>query len=351
MRKVFIWFWISCKRQSKRPGFLILLLLLPILLYGFRQLEKKDTEGIAIAVYVEEQQGLSQEIADALIKKDGMFRFYQCTSKEEMMDEVASRRAECGYLFYQGLEEKLDRQDMKRCIGVYSAPSTVADALSTEVVFSVLFEVYGKDLLENFTRGNQIFASLDQEEAWDEMELLYEKYRSNGSTFSFAYEYLAETVDADVSSPAVFPIRGMIAVTIFVTGLFSAVMLCEDEAKGLFIPLSYAQKPWCALSSMMAPVFLTGISGLVAIYITGNFSFGFFYEFFMIFGYVLFVVLLAYGLKQVIRNSVVLCSLIPFLAMGSLVLCPVFFDISNWVPGIGALGKWFPPYYYMALFR
>lgn len=41
--------------------------------------------------------------------RDGMFDFYICSDEAQVRDEVASRRAECGYVIDSGLEEKLDQ--------------------------------------------------------------------------------------------------------------------------------------------------------------------------------------------------------------------------------------------------
>ena len=68
---------------------------------------------IAISVEESGENALGNALADSLVNRPrgedaGMFRFYLCRGEEEVKAEVASRRAECGYVIYAGLEEKLD---------------------------------------------------------------------------------------------------------------------------------------------------------------------------------------------------------------------------------------------------
>lgn len=349
MSRIFIWFWLSCKRQCKRPAFLLLLFLLPAVLYGARYLEAEDQEGIAVAVYAEED-GLSQDIVDNLLKHDGLFRFYESESEEALQEDVAAKRAECGYVFSKGLKERLDQDDFKRSIGIYSAPSTVAASLSAEVVFAGLMEVYGRDLLEDFVRTDDLFAMLDADKTWAEIEPLFEKRYNDGSTFSFAYQTMDQVPVEQTGKGAIFPVRGLMAVYIYVIGLFAAVTLGMDEKKGLFIPVPSRQRVFCALASMMAPVMLAALSGLAALWLTGAVE-QLPKEAGTLFVYVCGVVLFGYVLKRLVKSQQVLVSLIPFLAMGSLVFCPVFIDAGKWIPGVDKAGRFFLPFYYLQFWQ
>ena len=167
---------------------------------------------------------------------------------------------------YAGLEEKLDTKSYKRSIGVYSAPSTVAAALSTETVFAALMKIYDGKLLADYVAENELFAPLGapggeaREEAAVQVRELYEKWLGNGSTFRFQYQFQGregENMDFDGGQTDVFPVRGLVAVYVFITGLYGAVVMCGDEERGLFLPLSYGYRIPCRVASMAAPVSYT----------------------------------------------------------------------------------------------
>ena len=164
MKRVAMWFFLSCKRYMRKWSFLFILLLLPLGVLAAGQAQKKGSRDVNIAISVEEsgENALGNALADSLVNRPrgedaGMFRFYLCRGEEEVKAEVASRRAECGYVIYAGLEEKLDAKSYKRSIGVYSAPSTVAAALSTETVFAALMKIYNGELLADYVANNELF--------------------------------------------------------------------------------------------------------------------------------------------------------------------------------------------------
>ena len=138
MKKAGIWFLLSCKRYGRRLSFLLILLLLPLLCLALRPSGGEKTPAIRIAVCAlggQEGQLGGRLLADLTgpEREEGMFRFYLCPDEQQLKDEVASRRAECGFVIGEALEEKLNQKDYKRCISIYSAPSTVTAALAGEV--------------------------------------------------------------------------------------------------------------------------------------------------------------------------------------------------------------------------
>lgn len=345
MDKAVIWFGIFCKRQVKRPFFMILLVMIPLLAYGIGKLEQKDESGISIAVCVQEE-GLAEEIAAILYKKEGAFSFYSSENKEELMNDVASRKAECGFVFAEEFEEKLDRGNFKRSITIYTAPSTVLSSLASEVVYSALIQQYGKNILVNFVRNSEIFEIINLEGNEGRSEMLYDQYYSDGSTFSFAFEEFRTGTELETKKKATFPVRGIVAVYLLVVGAFAGVSLCMDEANGLFVTLKCRERHFCALASMLAPVSMAACSGLAALWVTGNMR-GVLREITVIVIYSAVIVLVSYLWKKIVGNAVILCSLIPFWAIGSLIFSPVFLEIDMWIPGAEILSRAFLPFYYL----
>ena len=62
----------------------------------------------------------------------------------------------------------------------------------------------------------------------DRARELYEKWLGNGSTFRFQYQFQGqegENMDFDGGQTDVFPVRGLVAVYVFITGLYGACLL------------------------------------------------------------------------------------------------------------------------------
>ncbi len=381
MTRWIAWLVLSGKRYLKRPAFLLLLLVLPVAAAFFRREEEKEQPGIRSAVYGEEEDpdGFSKQLAEKLAGYGGesgsLFSFYLAGDEEELKRDVASGKAECGYVIHEGLEEKLKGKKFKGAISLYESPSTVAGLLSTETVFSLMIEAYDKELFLDYLE-NGLFGDGkdggggerlgDGSLAADGKELpaageWYDLFLENGSTFRVVCDEYGERDGspwADTASEgdvqkghmgSVFPVRGFMAVFIFITGLYGAVTLGKDERQGLFLMLPGAQKGLCRLASLLAPVLLASASGMAALWVCGELG-GWGKEAALLLLYALAVALFSLGLKKVTVSEEGLCCLIPFFLLGSLIFCPVFLDVGRFVKEAGAIGKLFLPYYYLVWF-
>lgn len=153
MKKVILWFFLCCKRYLKRIPFLLLLAALPLTALAASRMEnrKDGTVRIAVCCLDPEPASLGNRLKENLLARDtGLFSFYPCENEQQVRDHVAARKAECGYLIPENLEQKINSGRFKRSITVFSAPSTVTASLSTEVVFSELAAIRNKDILEDY---------------------------------------------------------------------------------------------------------------------------------------------------------------------------------------------------------
>lgn len=396
MRRLGIWFYLSCKRYMHRLSFLAVLLLLPLGTFLIRSSQGEEPVELRIAVCAEtpeeesglarrqekdgpgeegagparrqekerqkkdgsgeeapkEEEALERQLIEALVHREssgGMFRFYECENQQQVKEEVAARRAECGYVIATGLRGRLNQRDFKRCIQVYSAPSTVAARLSAEPVFAAMIELYDRELfLQYMEEKQQILPGTDRETAGS----LYDQWKENGSTFRFTYEPVDSRGETgrDAGQVSVFPVRGIVAVYIFVVGLYGAAISLRDEKKGLFFAVPFGSRFLCHLAALAAPVYMAALSGLAALW-TGR-CMGFAgYELAALLGYGAVVVLFSWGVGRICRREEIVCCLIPFFLAGSLIFCPVFLNIGKYVPEFEIVEKFFLPGYYMNIFR
>lgn len=411
MKRAGIWFWLSWKRYLHRVSFLVILLLLPVGAFFIRSMEKREGTEIRIAVCVEQdilseedgrqvmQQGqapLEQELLSDLLSREGtggMFRFYLCDSEDDVKEEVASRRAECGYVIASGLQEKLDASKYKRCIRVYSAPSTVTAELSSEVVFAALIRRYDRELFLQYVETGEAFAPISSQMQTaalrEESSALYDAWMKDGGTFRFVYEQEHEGAEgyengkrdegsesygngkgdegsesyengkrdeeAGISGNGqengvmLFPVRGIVSVYVFIIGIYGAAISLTDEKKGLYHMLPADSRIPCQIASILGPVALAAVSGLAAL-ASGGCLAGVLRELLTMAGYGAAVTICAWMIRQICRRDTVVCCLIPFFLIGSLVFCPVIVDVGRYIPALDLAGRCFLPWYYLKMF-
>ncbi len=351
------WYIYSCKRLLKKPLFLLLFISLPLGMRAFRGAEKESGGSIAIALYTG-GDAFNEQVADALGKDAQSFSFYRCGSEEELRNDVASGRAECGYCFPEGLKERLDAGDYKRAIRAVTSPSTVVSGIASESVYAGLFSVYGRELLRQYAVSGQAFAGARElflaERIWEELEPLYDKNLKNGSTFAFAYETVAGAAVEEAQALASFPVRGMGAVFILVMGLGAAVTAGEDGGRGLYLAMTEARKAACQLMQIGAAVSFAALSVLVSLAVSGSFPRpcgpgSLFQECAALALYGASAAVFSWGLLAAVKRPQAIAGLIPFFILGSLAVCPVFADLSRFIPVIKIIRWGFLPWYYLRL--
>lgn len=353
------WFLLTGKRFLKKGSFVVLLILLPAAAWLLHTAQQNSSNEIRIAVYVaaEADNELGVQMLDTLRAEESeMFTFYVCPNEQKLKEDVAARKAECGYIILPGLKEKLDTKSFKRSIEVYSAPSTVLSRLTTEIVFASLAENYNRFLLADYVAYTELFDAVALPETAarqslaEQAETLYEKWRLSGETFHFEFIYQNRAAsDGGSKTSTVFPIRGLIAVYLFVIGMYSAIINRRDWDKGIFQPLPYRYRYLCAFACLAAPVMLAGVSAFTALWSGRSLGTGSL-ELAALLGYLLIICLFSWLLGHYLPGTQVLSSLIPFFIIGSLIFCPVFIDVGTLFPALKPVGRLFIPYYYLQLF-
>ena len=342
------WLFLSCKRALMRPMFLLLLILLPIGAWGIRQMEDTDDGKIAIALFAD-GDSWNEQVAGRLIENSSSFTFYLCGTKKELVEDVAAGRAECGFSFPAGMQTLLKTRDYKRAVRVTVSPSTTVADLASEVVFAGMFEVFGRELLESYVEEGEAFSEAREAggPVWNDLELLYKKYRSDGSTFSFVYETVDSGVMAESEMKSVFPVRGIGAVFVLVMGLAAAVMAAEDEKRGFYAAVTVGQRRGFQMYSIGSMVALSCAAVLAALAAAGDLHNGM-EEIFALILYGTATVVMSSCLLWIFRDSMILSGMIPVLIVGSLVSCPVFVDLSTFLPVLKMIRQCFLPWYYMS---
>ena len=151
----------------------------------------------------------------------------------------------------------------------YSAPSTVASApLRGDCVCSpyedIRWEIAGRLMwlkMNCLTIARSTQAAKPEREAADTGKgVLQNGWRvvpPSGLNTSFRAGD-GEKIDVASSRTDVFPVRGLVAVYVFITRLYGAVVMCGDEGEGLFLPFHTdtgypaAWLPWRLLPSWSA---------------------------------------------------------------------------------------------------
>ena len=351
MKKIVLWFFLLVKRQLKNIVLLIFLIGLPLCAFIISHIPNA-TESLPprVGIVLLDQDATSVSTANSLTGDTSVLNFYICDSYDELYQSIENGDTDCGYVFSKNLTNQLDSKSYKGCITLIKSSSEFISSLSNEILFSALFRVYGKNIAMNYINESPLFSSVKVSSLKMTNEK-YDYYVNGAATFHIDFNTLSDngdtnTLNAIAVEKSSFPIRGILAILVFVAGLFGCVQWLKDSENGVFAPMSYSFQRISRILYIIIPTLLFAISSLLTIYLA-NVQVSPWVELKSMVLYVLLIIVFCLLLSYIIKKSTLLISLIPIFIIGSLVLCPVFINVAVFLPVTNILNKLFLPYYYL----
>lgn len=346
------WYLLLTKRLLKKPSFWAVLLLVPVMVFGLGLAVQEEAHILRIAVYAEPSSDpLGSRITEELEDLDGVVEYTVCGSEGELRREVALSQADAGYILPAELTGMMEAYLAGRknelpydghLISVIANEDTIQLQLAREQFFSVLYPYLSELAAEQFTLEQKEFAGLNEDYVREQIRGLYREERVEDSIFRFAYGTDAPEIDPDQNSYLMTPVRGMLSVFVFFTGLTMGMYLMRDRKAGMFQWVRYGKKPLYYWLSILAGTVLGGIAAYLGLWISGTFT-----EWQGELPRMALLVLASAGfsgiLCQLVRNMAVYGAILPLLVLLSVVLCPVFVAFH----GLGILKALLPPYFYL----
>lgn len=354
MKKIGLWCWLLTKRQLKNIMFLLILLLIPLTAFITTRIEGfQESETLYVALYARDGDEMAVNTVNHLLADTDTYSFYLCSSEEELMQDVQKGRAECGYIFGENITQRVTQEKYKNnIIQVKKKGSFIADSIN-ETVFSSFFRFFTKNMILEYVKSNEKFAGMDAEGLL-QLSGAFDSYLSGNQTFHVEFRVLGggeDFLETEVleGESASFPLRNMMAVLIMAGALVGVLGWLADREKGVFAPMRYDFVAISRTLYVMIPVMLLAVCSLCGMAAAGTItSVG--REIAVILAYVVLLTAAGTLATYFVKRSTWIVSAFVVLVLGSLVLCPVFIDLSVYIPGIRYAQRLFLPYYYMTMF-
>lgn len=375
------------KRMWKTHKILLTFLLLPLFLLGITQLEREDETKIQMAVYIEGVQEnipeaerkkeksefdgkmnegenaknlkFLEELKERLREREGVLVFSFCDSEEALKREVASARAECGYCIPADLLVCIESGKYSKIIKSYESPQSSLQTICEESLFAEIFSLYeeetfGKQAAELIYEELEKSGRINFDEVQEQNKLaaraeeLLEKYQYNGSTFQFSYEVYSEEMakvnGVEKENSGFISVRGILALAIYICGLCGTLDALEDENKVRTVRLK--GRRIFQLLTIYLPILMMSVVTLICLILTGELnSMG--EELLRLCCYQIIMMLYCLVLKKLCGKEERLAAAMPVLIICSVIVCPVFVDLSQFIPFFNVLKKAFPISYYL----
>ena len=363
IKQYIIWLRLLAKRLWRQPVYIGLLVLIPVLGYAVSAMEQGERGGAAVSVCVEEGAWSSQ-IADGLRREDAdsVLKFVLCDDPETVEYSVVSGTADCGFVIPADIEERVTDSDWRKCITVYETAQSSTTGMAKERISGVIFRLYSEQCYEDY------MGQISEDIVGFAVDA-YEVHLADNSTFGFRYmndnQYSQYSDDkSDTYDTAVFPIKGVFAVVIFISGMCGMLEYDKDRQEKRFVRiapnwLTYEVDVW------MPTVFVSA-AVLVCLWISdsvrasgGSFSIAALLSAWNVgiwvsqigemIVYQCIILLYCSILSIILKRQETIAAAIPILSLGSLVCAPVFVNLAAYLPVFAVLEKLFPVTYYLRM--
>ena len=111
MRNFITWFGIIGKHLLKNPLIPVFIVLIPVICVVSTIFRKNDVQSAYRAgIYVDGNDYVSSELADALLKYDGSYEFIEYNDVDELYKDVKNSYLISGFIFPDDLSSCIDRE-------------------------------------------------------------------------------------------------------------------------------------------------------------------------------------------------------------------------------------------------
>jgi hypothetical protein len=345
LRRTLRWGTLLWKRLYKKWVFLLLLVLIPVLVFGYGQTTQEDSGlmTVALASRAERIEPLTRSIWDELLRSN-VVRYIECADPEEARALVESDGADVAWIFEADLESKIydfvaHRSRSYAFITILEPENHVTLKLARELVSGILFSYCAEPVYLQYIRENA--PELDH---LTDRQLLqyYEDAIGEENLFVFSdMEGNLQQEDAQ-DNYLLTPVRGMLGVVAVLAGLATAMYYIRDEKNGTFAWIPLGRRGGVEFGCQLISLLNVVAVALISLALAGQAAalgrevlIAILYSF-CVAGFAMLVRRLTVGIRGLGMAT-------PLLLVVMLTVCPVFFDLGV----VRQLQYCFPPTYFV----
>ncbi len=329
LRNVSMWFLLLSKRLYKKPSFLVILLLVPVLVFGY-SLAAGEESGMQTVVLACEnpKDPLAAEISEDLSSSSELIRFLEVETPEEARQLVQTGKADCAWIFPADTEAALraylaSPSRNKGFVEVVCREETVPIRLSLEKLSGELFIhcarfEYLRYMQENATG----FEDLSEE------EILAHFDDAIISDQLFSYSYIDGTKrEKEDDNYLMAPVRGLMGVLIVLCGLSTAMYYMQDQRHGLFAWVPERKRPLVELGVQVVSLVNISAAAFLTLALAGQTgSLG--RELLVSGLYILCCASFSQAIRSWLGSIKLVGAALPLLTVLMIGVSPVFFDLA-----------------------
>lgn len=338
--KILTWYYILIKRLLKKPGFLIILLLIPLFSVFLNLAAEEEKSIVKVAVASYDKSDYAQEIIDKVSENNKLVSYHFCQEPNQAIEMVKKQEVDTAWIIKEDAEKLINDFALGKNTAIseiYVVEDNTFIQSSREILFEVLFERIAYRMYTNSVNAavgegiaeedvlQEKYYIFDEEDAIVEM-----KFLNSANNILENADYLTA------------PLRGLLAILMMFCGMASMMFFNNDDRKKVFSGISYNKRAFVMFGNNLAATSVAGVIVTISLIASGIYT-NFVYESVMMILMVLAVTGFCSLIGSAFSSNTLLSAMLPSLLIISLAFSPVFINLHSFELVQGIL----PPYYYL----
>lgn len=319
------------KRLFKRPSFIVILCLLPLLVAAMAFAAQSDSGIVSVSLARRDPaDAKAAEIIEKLNSTSRVINFTVCDTVEQAEENVRSGKDTAAWIFEENTAERIEKfvadpTERNFIVTCCVREDTPLLRVSCEKLYATLYAESTRPSLIRYARRTA--PELDGVSDGELMEY-YDSLNISNDLFTFSYvDSGASLKDMKETSYLVTPLRGLLAVMTVLCGLAVSMFWLQDKERGAFVWISRRRRPFFSFVYHLTALLDAGAVMLVSLYVAGI-AVGFWREVAMTALYAVACTGFCILVRTLCRSLTLLGTVTPVIILGLLVACPIFMNFE-----------------------
>ena len=336
---------IYVKRTLKKPAYICLLLLLPLIAAFIYMLPDDSMSTNIYTGYINYDTGEDAARLNELLEASAYgFVFVSYDNTDDLYADVASKKLDCAYIIPEDFSENFTFDIKNSHIQVICSPATDYEKISMEVIYNDIISIYAPDIVKAYYQENDEAGSLYDETQADFIDEYYDALMAGDSLFTITTNssdtYNGRSVDSDT-----FPFYGFTGIIIFIACMLGLNNYLKDDYEHIYDRVRSSKRLGICLMNILASALPAGIISWIALVIYNNGASAL-SLLLHIFIYIIICTVFCMIYRFIFRNYRIFSGAMAMLIICTLVFSPIFVDLSAYLPVIKYISYIFPATYF-----
>lgn len=306
-------------------------------------------ESLVVGVYFPAQSdAMAEDFMNALAKVEvPPVTFVRAESRAQLEEMVAATAWECGYILPEDMAQRITAGTFTGVFERVTSPATSMQVLANTAMSSALLSLADVDVAASFLEGKGVMTR-------DEFLSYVEDGTLSAAPFSADYEIAFLSGDTVEEASEAWPglLRGVMAVCLLLCFLLAALQLAQDEQTGFFSRARGLSGSAAATLSGPMAVCTAGVpTAFLMLILTACFSAGDMgqpvQECLLLLLYLIYLTAIACLVAVFSPGGGSVLAVLPLVVTASLILSPVFMDVTYYLPALTPVCCILPPTLYL----